>query len=248
MLRLASDWSRLQLVADRRMALKTLRTGAIGSIIIGALALIAGLLPPAELITSGIGAALVGTGMWNLGRPRPIGVILDGATLILVGAFNVLGSVGESDFGLWAKLGVFQLYWGAQGVLRFKQFRTALAFEPQDTEARAIDNAIRTIEKAKVKESPAAIEFTTTDFHAKLWRGWFTPEGVLLLKLGSHEVILADRHEFDIEPGDKVVIGKNRKASITIKGKTHKGTVSPESLERFQAWKSGVPLAESYAA
>jgi len=242
---LGHDWHRLQQVADHRMARKTLRTGAIGSVIVGSLSLILGFMPPMDPIACAVGAVLLGTGLWNITRPQPAGIVIDGLTLILVGAYNILGAFGGGGAGLWVKLGAFQLYWGVQGIMRYTRFRGAFAFAPQDAEVRQLDEMVRSIEKAKVKESTDTIEFTTTGLHARLWRGRLTDTGALLVTIGSHEALVVGKHEFDVEPGGKVVLGNNLKATFTIKGKAYKGSISPQSLERFQSWKMGtsIPLA-----
>lgn len=247
-MRFGNDWNRLQQVADHRMARKTLRTGAIGSIIMGALALGIGAMPPLSLVTVGIGVALLGTGLWNLLRPQPAGIVIDGLTLILVGASNILGSFGDGGSSLWVKLGIFQLYWGGVGIMRFKEFRNALGFQPQDTELKALDDMIQSVEKAKVKEANDVIEFTTTGLHAKLWRGRLDDQGALLIQMGQNQAVMALRHEFNIEPGKKVMIGNNLNATLTIKGKTHKGSLSPQSLERYQTWKLGTHIPRAIAA
>jgi len=247
-MRFGNDWNRLQQVADYRMARKTLRTGAIGSIIMGAIALGIGVLPPLTWMPVAIGLTLLGTGLWNMLRPSPAGIVIDGLTLILVGATNILGSLGGGGTTLWVKLGIFQLYWGGVGIVRFKEFRNALGFHPQDTELKALDDLIQTAERAKIKEAQDTIEFTTTGLHAKVWRGRLDDQGALLIQMGQNQAVLAARHEFDIEPGKKVMIGNNLNATFTIKGKTHKGTLSPQSLERYQTWKLGTHIPRALAA
>jgi len=202
-MRFGNDWNRLQQVADYRMARKTLRTGAIGSIIMGAIALGIGVMPPLTWMPVAIGLTLLGTGLWNMLRPSPAGIVIDGLTLILVGATNILGSLGGGGTTLWVKLGIFQLYWGGVGIMRFKEFRNALGFHPQDTELKALDDLIQTVEKAKVKEAQDTIEFTTTGFHAKVWRGRLDDQGALLIQMGQRaEGVAKLRYRLGQEPRD----------------------------------------------
>jgi hypothetical protein len=245
---LGLDWGRIQRVADHRMALKTIRGVAIGSVIWGGVVLTIAMLPPLDLFTAALGVVLLATGSWNLTRPKPVGIVLDGLTICLVGVYNIGAAfVGDGGTG-WAKLGVFQLIWGAQEIMRFGKFREALAFEPQDTELQALDESIRAINKGKPKESPDLIEFTMSGLQAKLWRGRLMDDGAILVKRGTHEAVVVRRHELEIQPGNKVMIGKEIKATFAIDGKTHKGTILPQSLERFQQWKHGSVIPAALAA
>lgn len=243
------DWSRLQQVADHRTARRTLRRVAIGSLIVGGIVLALGLIPPADPLTIAFGALLLGTGSWNLIRPRPAGIVIDGIMLCLIGLYNVSSLfLGEGGSVFWAKVGVFQVFWGGHEMLKFRRFREALAFEPQDTERRAMDESVRTLLKTRPKQDAAVFEFTMTGWHPKAWRGRLMDEGALMLKLGSEEVLLLRRHELEIQPGRKVLFGKELHASIAMDGTTHKGAIAPESLERFHAWKYGVDVPAAIAA
>jgi len=243
------DWNRLQQVADHRMARKTLRNGAIGSIVFGALGVIFGLVQPVDPISVAVGAVLLTTGLWNLARPQPAGIVIAGATLILVGAYNIFGALGGFGAGLWVKMGIFQLFWGVQGIMRYRQFRAALAFSPQETEVQQLDELVRSIEKAQIKESNDTIEFTTTGFtYAKRWRGRLTDTGALLVVLRSHQVYVVGKQVLDLEPSGNAMLSKNFKATFTIKGKTYKGQLSPQSLDRFRSWKMGASVPRPIAA
>jgi hypothetical protein len=259
-MRIGIDRNRLQQVADYRMARKTLRTGAIGSIIMGAIALGVGALA-LDWVPAAIGVVLLATGLWNITRPGPVGIIIDGLTLVLVGLSNIVGSVmpgleGEGVSSWWVKIGVVQLYLGGVGVMRFKEFRNALAFTPQDTELKALDDEIQAVEKVKIKESHDTIEFTTGHYKSlklsfeqtKIWRARFDEQGALLVQMGQNQAVFAAKHEFNIDPGKKVMIGNSLNATFTIKGKNHKGTLSPQNLERYQTWKLGTHIPRAIAA
>ena len=243
------DWTRLQQVADHRMARRTLRGVAIGSLVVGGLVLALGLLPPVDPLSAALGAILLATGSWNLIRPKPAGIVIDGITLCLIGAWNISSAfLGEGGAGFWVKLGVFQVFWGGQEMLKFGKFREALAFEPQDTELRAMDESIRSLLKTRPKKDADVFEFVTTGLHAKAWRGRLMDDGALLVKVGSDEAVLIRRHELEIQPGKKVMFGKDLNATFAILGATHKGAISSLSLERFHAWKYGVEVPAAIAA
>lgn len=248
-------FKRLQEVADYRTVRKTLRAGAIGSLIFGALALISGVIPPLDLILAAVGLMLVGTGLWNIVAPRPTGIIIDGLSLMLVGVYNLLGVVlsaaqgeGTGGAGLWAKLGIFQMIWGVQSFWRFAQFRHSFHAPATGAEMLELDGMATQLWKAKEKDAIDVIEFDVAGLHATKWKCRLDSDYALLATQGGAEVRVAAKDTFDIEESGKVFIGKSRKATFRIGGKTLKGTIKPESLARFQQWKTGVSLPLPIAA
>lgn len=244
---------RLQQVADYRTVKKTLRTSATISVVMGAITLLFALVPPASGVAAALGLVLLGAGSWNLARPRPTGILVDGASIIVVGLFNIVGEVlalqgGGGGSGFWIKVGVFQLVFGGQAFWRYARFRDAFASPASDSELRQLDGMVTTMWKTKVKDATDVIEFTTTGFHAAMWKGRLTETGAVLATDGGREVRVAARDEFDIAEQGKVLIGKSLKATITIRGKAAKGTIPPESYERFQQWRTGVIVPRAIAA
>ena len=112
----------LQRVANYRQMHKRLRTSGIGSVFFGVIAIAIGVkmlrFSDLNLILVGIGVFLLIEGLWLIVRPAPIGVILDGIALILVGTWNIAvqilnAAAGHPGQGFWPILGIFQILWGA---------------------------------------------------------------------------------------------------------------------------------------
>lgn len=251
----ADRLKRLQEVADYRTVRKTLRGGAIGSLVFGGLALFAGLAAPMDLILTGVGAVLVGTGFWNLLSPRPTGIIVDGATLVMVGVYNVssvfIGAAqGDSGAGggLFVKLGVFQVIWGVQSFWRYFQFRDAFKAPATGTELLELDGIAAGLWKSKVKDSSDTIEFVVSGLHAKKWKAQLQPEAALMATEGGAELRLCGRDQLDIEDTGKAMLSKTRNVKLRIGAKELKASMSPESFERFRAWKLGVSIPRALAA
>lgn len=249
----SSPTHRLQQTADYRTVRKTLKGSAIVSVVGGAITLLVALLPPFDALAAFVGLVLLGTGVWNLMHPRPIGLALDGASVILVGITNIAGtalamSAGESTSGVWARVGIFQILWGAQALWRWTQFRNAFERTPSDTEMRQLDEMATALWKAKPKESLDVVEFKLTGFTEVPWKCRLTDTHALLATAGGTEVKVAAREEIEIADQGKVLIGSARKATFTIRGKTVKGTIPAESLERFQQWKTGIVRPRAIAA
>ncbi len=246
---------RLQQAADYRTVRKTLRASAIGSLVIGGITLLLAAVPPIDPVAALLGLVLVGTGSWNLARPRPTGILVDGATIGLVGIFNIASTIpalqaGEGSAGstFWVKVGVFQLLWAGQAVWRYTRFRRAFDEIPADSELHQLDELVSALWKSKPKESADVIEFKLSGFHETAWKGRLTDGFTLLACHGGREVKVAGRDEIEIADRGKVLLGSARRATFTIRGRSTKGTIPASSLERFQQWKTGVVLPMPIAA
>lgn len=246
--------TRLQQVADYRTVRKTLRTSGIGSIVFGSLALIGGVAPPLDPILSALGLVLLGTGLWNTLAPKPTGIIADGVTLLLVGLYNIAGVVMSAGHGaagstLWLKLGIFQLIWGGQAFWRYAKFRNAFQDPPSDVEFNQLDGVVTTLWKTNPKDANDVIEFTAAGLmHATRWKGRLDDGFALLATAGGAEVRVVMKDAFEVEDRGKGLIGKSHKATLRFAGKKLSGAIAPESLERYQQWKTGVVVPRAIAA
>jgi len=246
---------RLQEVADYRTVRKTLRASSIGSLIFGTLALAGGLMPPADPVLAAVGLLLLGTGIWNLTAPRPAGILIDGAALVVVGLYNVISTFAAAaqghagaGAGFFAKVGVFQIIWGVMSFWRFLRFRDAFRSVPSDVELRQLEGLAEVLRRGKVKESLDLIEFTTSGLSARRWKARLEPAMVVMATDGGREVLVADRATFDIEDRGKVLIGSARKAAFVVRGRRLTGVIPEESMARFQQWKTGVVIPKALAA
>lgn len=249
---LAPDRSlRLQQVADYRTVRKTLRASAIISLVMGAITLLIAIAPPLDPVAALLGLVLLGAGAWNLARPRPTGILVDGASVIVVGVCNIAWSILDlksGGSGFWIKIGVFQLVLGGQAFWRYSRFRDAFRSPATEAELAELDGLVGTIWKSKVKESVDLIEFKVSGYHETPWKARLTDTLAILATDGGREVKVAARDEIDVAENGKVLIGRSLKATITVRGKAMKGTIPPESYERFQQWKTGVVLPRAIAA
>lgn len=248
-----SPSQRLQQAADYLTVRRVVRTWAIGSLVIGLITILLSLIPPFDLVSAVLGLVLIGSGGFNLLRPRPLGLAIDGATVVLVGVFNVVDSVtgmraGNSGAAVWLRVGVFQLFWGAQSFWRFARYRHAFDVTPAESDLEQLDESLATLRKARAKESPDVIEFTVSGSRNTRWKGRLGDRDALLTTVVRDEVRVAAREEIEITDRGKVLIGSARKATFTIRGKDMKGTIPAESLERFQQWKTGISMPRPIAA
>ena len=193
---LPSDLGRLQQVANYSGARKTLRTGAIGSLVFGALGLALGFVPPASAIPIAVGVMLLATGIWNLTRPQPAGIVIDGITLLVVGVYNLSSIAG--GHALWVKLGIFQVFWGIQGIRSYARFRSAFAIAPQDSELEQFKAMADGIRKSRIKESDDVIEFTTSAIHTHAWKAQLADRAAVIVSMKSAETHVVPREHFNV--------------------------------------------------
>lgn len=235
-------------IAEYRRFVKMLRSGGIGSLIMGAIAVLGnvGDIPtaPLALLPTGLGILLLADGVLMLTMPSPAVLALDASSFILIALWN----------GFWAlmaflanrpELAMRPAMWTVipvvGGIYLFMQYPrfAALAQRKPDTEVmKSLDETAKDILKASLKDDARAIELKTTSFLSDemAWRGRLG-EGVLtLVAIKKHEMLFAGRDELTMEDRGKVLLGKTRKLKLCVAGKDMKGTMPPESFERLQAW------------
>jgi len=244
----------LQHAADYTTVRKNVRGSGIAALIFGLLALFAGVLPPFDLLLAGLGLMLTVTGLWNITNPHPTGIVLGALAIIMVGLYNVAGTLLASAAGQgggthWAVLGVFQVIWGVQGFGNYKRFAQAFASRPSDTDREQADRMLKELRAAKTKESEDVIEFTGSQgMQALFVKVRLMPDRALCLVGNGDDVRLVPKAAFDVSDQGKAMIGSGRKVQVSMNGTLLKGEMSPESVRRFEVWKHGVARPRPIAA
>jgi len=245
--------SKLQKVADYRTVRRTLKRSGVWSILFGAVALVAGLGTPVDWVLMVLGAALLGTGTWNIAAPRPTGIILDGVTLLLVGAYNLIGTLLAAMDGThvsphWGLTGMLQLYWGVQRIQSFRRFANAFLERPSDAEMQQIEETVGAIRKAKVKESTDIIEFKVEGIHRNVWKARLSGEDAVFVEAAGSDILVGTRDTVVITTRGKVMVGSALKADAAV-GPVHlKGTISPDSYHLYEQWKTKTYIPKPIAA
>jgi len=246
--------SKLQKVADYRTVRKTLKRSGGWSILFGALALAAAMGTPVDWVLTVLGVVLLGTGVWNIVAPRPTGIILDGVTLLLVGAYNLFGTMlaamdGVHVSGHWAVTGLLQLVWGLQRIQSFRRFANAFLERPSDTEMQQIEETVSTIRKAKAKESTDIIEFTVGDgMHRHVWKARLSGEEAVFVEATGSDLLVGTRETVEITTHGKVLVGSALKADAAVGTVRLKGTISPDSYRLYDQWKTRTFIPKPIAA
>ncbi|MEK7241240.1 MAG: hypothetical protein AAB048_00520, partial [Planctomycetota bacterium] len=114
-------WQRVGEYAEVRRRLKW---AAIGSIVFGIIAIVMGVTTagenPLNIGLAVIGGLLFAEGIWLLLTLRPVGLIVDGIMLCILGVWIIFISIYNMTQGsggispIFIPLGIFQIYWGVQ--------------------------------------------------------------------------------------------------------------------------------------
>jgi hypothetical protein len=114
---------------------KQLKGAGIGSVIFGLVAVGLGAAFHQEsavnVVLAVIGVLLFAEGVWILVDPRPVGLVVDGIALWVIGIWNIVITIHNMSYGghgtVFGVLGVFQIIWGVNSIRRYGKFARTLA-------------------------------------------------------------------------------------------------------------------------
>jgi hypothetical protein len=249
-----NHWTRLDRVAKYWTSRRALQAAGWGSVAFGAISLALSLVPPGDLVMAVVGVLLLGSGIWNVAAPRPGGALLDGASIVMVGLYNIAGSLGafsphaaEVMDSFWIKLGVVQIAWGVFVLARQPKQRDAFHEPPSQAELQHLEEMVRAIRIARVRESADMIEFRSLTWRPETWKGHLTGDGAVFVGSGG-AVRVAERGRVSIESDRRKPPGRGMNATLTVGDQRLPIRLSPESLQRIERWKSGVTITRNWAA
>jgi len=244
---------KLQKTADYRTVLKSLKTAGIWSILFGAIALVLGMVAPSIWVLSALGLVLVGTGVWNIVAPRPAGIIVDGVTLLMVGAYSLVFTVlavtqGGGASAHWAVLGVTQLVWGAGRIGSYRRYASAFLEQPSDAELQQLDQAVDAVRNARPKETSGVIQIAVDGLHRSVWKAKLTGDDAIFVEVTGHDVVIGTRESVEIENRGRVMIGSAVKVTVSVDGHELKGTMPAAAWRLYEQWKTGIVMPKAIAA
>ena len=242
----------LQRVANYRLVTKTLRSDGIGSIVFGVIAIGMGLSGmkdnPLNIYLALIGCFLTLEGIWLVSAPVPIGMIVDGIALLILGIWNILVAISNtstgslSGHGLFAYLGLWQIVWGFKKFGRYTRFREMPQTKPTPESIHRIDEIVNEITKSKMADDPNLIVFripATTFFDGpQVWKARLVGANAVFTEKSGCDCIIAKKDDVDFVKTGKFLIGKTLKADFRIQDRNLKGQISPKAFERYERWKT----------
>lgn len=245
--RTQSPFDELQKASNFRIVKKVLRSGGIGSILFGLIAMAVGFGSmndnPVNAILGLIGVLLFIEGIWLVSDPKPLGMIIDGIALMILGIWNIIITVANTSSGggsgFFALLGVWQIIWGVQSFGRYGHFSKLPMQKPSDTVNRQVEHRIKEISGLKTKERSDLIEFQAKGLSAKgVWKGKLEQNSAVFVMTATQELIFAEKSQVGIDIQGQPQTGKTVNAAFQFGGRTLNGSISAENYERYQAWKS----------
>ncbi len=245
----AAVFDELKRVANYRHIRKILRGSGTGSIVFGVIAIALGAatihINPINAILLLIGVLLTVEGVWFVISPTPIGIIIDGVSLMLVGAWNVFISIMNmaigAGTGAFPIIGIFQIIWGLQSFGRYSRFAQMPREIPSPSTIKRIDEIAKDILRTKPAKDPQIIEFRAQTFFGgnQPWKGRLRSNHAVFVGPGGKDVIFARTSEVKFT-NDSRKAGKTVKVTIQIGDRNLKGTMPFESYQRYESWKQAL--------
>ena len=237
----------LQRVANYRQMHKRLRNSGIGSVLFGLWALYIGInglrYTSINAILVAIGVFLLVEGLWLIIKPAPIGVILDGAALLLVGVWNIgiqilNAVVFHVHSGFWPIIGIIQIAWGIQALKRYPRFSKMPRVDPSPDILKRIDVIAKGVQKSKMSSDAEVIDFQIVTFLGRQpWKGRLRTGFAAFVGPSHFEVLFARPADVEFAPERKAILGKSMTGQLRIADRTFKATFPSQSLQRYQAWQ-----------
>ncbi|MFC2018981.1 hypothetical protein ACFLU4_03385 [Chloroflexota bacterium] len=233
----------LQRAADYLTLRKRLKGGGIGSILFGVIAIVMGFIfmseDPINVILVFIGIFLLVEGIWLLRSPSPRGLVIDGVALCIIGVWNIVITIANIAAGAggaaWAAvLGVLQLYWGFKSFGQSRRFATLSTGKPNEQSIAWVEDMAKSIKKANTAQSTNVIEF---QMGRKQWKAELIQDMGIFVEAAGDEVIVASRDEVQFTSKGEAAPGKSRKISCRVCNYSLDGKISPELMERYEAWR-----------
>ncbi|MFB3896660.1 MAG: hypothetical protein ACE14V_10200 [bacterium] len=241
------DYEELQRICNYRYVRKTLKPAGIGSIIFGVIAIVMGFTGiadnPINAILGFIGLFLFVEGIWIIFAPKPMGMIVDGIALSILGVWNIMVTIanaanGESH-GFFAILGLMQIAMAVQSFKMYKRCSVMPMVIPTEETLKKLDELAKSIAKSEVKDQPDMIEFQIIGFrNRQIWKGKLESDSAIFAEGSGQDVIFAKKNEVELVNNGKVMVGKSLNMQFKTKDRILKGTIKPESFDRFTAWKT----------
>jgi hypothetical protein len=250
----------LQRISNYRMVRKRLRAGAVTYIIAGAVFLWLGIngnlkADPFMAGVAGIGGFLLLRAGWMFASPMPGVKIFDGCGAILLAAWCI--SITVRGGGSAYYLGIALLGWAFRSFRDYARMRRIPVREPSPELLERIEEIAKQINKSNPTTDGDIIElldrnsfYVVTEGGEVDWKGRLAPDHAIFVDGSGKYVIFATREDVTFTPRGNVRPKRWAAGTFRIGSQELKGEVSPESLQRYQAWKErgAEPVAEGEPA
>jgi hypothetical protein len=224
-------------------ARRALRRAANWSVLFGAASAAIGCLwRPVDWVLTVLGAALTGTGAWNIRASRPATVVAEGITLLLVGGYFLLGAVITVVDGVpfspgRAILGLLQILWGIRRFRHLMHFGSAIP--SFDNEKKAIQQLAGAIHKVATSDVASLLDFEAVEGRGRVWKARIEGDRIVFKEVRGHGLVIGMRATTRILVRPTKDPKAPREAEISVGATCIRMRMSPDALRTLAEWKAG---------
>jgi hypothetical protein len=224
-------------------ARRALRRSGRWSVLFGAASVAIGILfRPVDWVITVLGAALIGSGAWNIAAPRPATVVADGITLLLVGGYYLMGAVLTVMDGVpfppgRAILGLVQLLWGIRRFRHLGHFGNAIpSFAGEKQAIQVLAGAIK---KVATSDVTRLLEFEAGEARGRVWKARIEGDRIVFQEVRGPGIVIGTRATTQIMVRPAKDPKAPREAEISVGATCIRVRTSLDALRALADWKAG---------
>jgi hypothetical protein len=224
-------------------ARRALRSAANWSVLFGAASVVMGCMwRPVDWVLTVLGAALIGTGVWNTRAPRPTTVVADGVTLLLVGGYYLHGAVITVMDGVpfspgRAILGLLQILWGIRRLRHLRHFGSSIP--SFGGEKKAIEQLAGAIREVATSDVTRLLEFEMGEGRGRKWKARIEGDRITFKEVRGPGLVIGMRTTTQILVRPAKDPKARREAEITVGATCIRIRMSADALRTLAEWKAG---------
>ena len=224
-------------------ARRALRRAGNWSVLFGLASVVIGCMwRPVDWVLTVLGAALVGTGAWNIRAPRPTTVVADGITLLLVGGYSLLGAVNTVFDGVpfspgGAILGLVQVLWGIRRFRHLRHFGSAIP--SFDNEKKVIQQLAGAIREVATSDVTRLLEFEAGESRGRKWKARLEGDRIVFKEVRGPGLVIGMRATTRILVRPAKDPKAPREAEISVGATCIRIRMSADALRALAEWKAG---------
>jgi len=233
---------RLQKIADFRTTSEHLKKSGRAAILFGFLWVYLGVESfdgsISQYLYIGLGCCELLMGLRNRYFPTPIGFVLEGCFLILLGLYNIGRQLNDIALGgqpvLFSAIFAGLTIWiGFRHFKRYHQVRDAFDEPPSKEQLEWLDDIVAEIRKLKSSGSPEIVCFRS----GLEWIGRRLGDLLIFIDQIDSENVIVDRRDAVCIDKGKVLLGSKHNAEVFLGERRFAlAQFTPEMLGRFQNW------------
>ncbi len=232
----------VQAAFDYKALAGMLRSGGIGSIVFGAIAVVMGISTVDQCALNGIlaviGAGLVVEGICVMLRPSPGGLILDGTAMMVVGGWNIFITLASMDAGggvpFFGVLGGYQIFTGFKTFAKYPRFAGSLRKRPPAAALKCAEELMAAITSKDAGQATRTVAFSVGN---EQWRVGFHDEIAVLVKGAQEEVVVTDAAHLQLVKQEIAKEGEQARVRLRVGDRRLDAVMAPDALSTYAEWK-----------